>query len=59
MRKSNFAPRLQPPLLDEARKLAEAEGVAPQSHQRGSCGKGLSLSVQRATLRSVLPRRHS
>ena len=28
MRKSNFAPRLQPSLLDEARKLAEAEGVA-------------------------------
>jgi hypothetical protein len=28
MRKRNFAPRLQPSLLDEARKLAEAEGVA-------------------------------
>ena len=28
MRKSNFALRLQPALLDEARKLAEAEGVA-------------------------------
>jgi hypothetical protein len=28
MRKSNFAPRLQSSLLDEARKLAEAEGVA-------------------------------
>jgi hypothetical protein len=28
MRKSNFALRLQPSLLDEARKLAEAEGVA-------------------------------
>jgi len=28
MRKSNFAPRLQPSLLEEARKLAEAEGVA-------------------------------
>ena len=27
MRKSNFALRLQPPLLDETRKLAEAEGV--------------------------------
>ena len=28
MRKSNFALRLQPSLLDEARKLAAAEGVA-------------------------------
>ena len=28
MRKSNFALRLQPVLLAEARKLAEAEGVA-------------------------------
>ena len=28
MRKSNFALRLQPSLLDEARKIAEAEGVA-------------------------------
>ena len=28
MRKSNFALRLQPSLLDEARKLADSEGVA-------------------------------
>ena len=28
MRRSNFALRLQPSLLDEARKLAEEEGVA-------------------------------
>jgi hypothetical protein len=28
MRKSNIALRLQPSLLEEARKLAEAEGVA-------------------------------
>ncbi len=28
MRKSNFALRLQPSLLDEARKVAEGEGVA-------------------------------
>lgn len=28
MRKSNFALRLQPSLLEEARKLAELEGVA-------------------------------
>lgn len=28
MRKSNFALRLQPSLLDEARRAAEAEGVA-------------------------------
>jgi hypothetical protein len=28
VRKSNFALRLQPGLLDEARKLAESEGVA-------------------------------
>ena len=28
MRKSNFALRLQPSLLEEARRLADAEGVA-------------------------------
>jgi hypothetical protein len=28
MRKSNFAMRLQPSLLDEARRIAEDEGVA-------------------------------
>lgn len=28
MRKSNFALRLQPSLLDEARKVADTEGVA-------------------------------
>ena len=28
MRKSNFALRLQPSLMDEVRKIAEAEGVA-------------------------------
>ena len=28
MRKSNFALRLRPSLLQEARKLAESEGVA-------------------------------
>ena len=28
MRKSNFALRLQPSLLDEARRVAETEGVA-------------------------------
>ena len=28
MRKSNFAQRIQPSLLDEVRKLAEADGVA-------------------------------
>jgi hypothetical protein len=28
MRKSNFALRLQPSLLEEARRVAEAEGVA-------------------------------
>ena len=28
MRKSNFALRLQPSLLEEARRLAEADGVA-------------------------------
>lgn len=28
MRKSNFALRLQPSLLEEARRIAEAEGVA-------------------------------
>ena len=29
MRKSNFALRLQPSLLEEARRLAESEGLAP------------------------------
>jgi hypothetical protein len=28
MRKSNFALRLQPSILEKARKLAESEGVA-------------------------------
>lgn len=28
MRRSNFALRLQPPLLDEARKVAEMKGVS-------------------------------
>lgn len=36
MRKSNFALRLKPSLLVEARKVAESEGVAlNQVHQRG------------------------
>lgn len=29
MRRSNFALRLRPPLLEGGRKLAEAEGVVP------------------------------
>ena len=42
MRKSNFALRLQPSLLDEARKVAETEGVGAESvHQRGGGGKAL------------------
>ena len=32
MRKSNFALRLQPSLMAEARKVAEAEGVGVNTH---------------------------
>jgi len=43
MRKSNFALRLQPSLLDGARKLAEAEGVAlNQFISVAVAGQGLS-----------------
>ena len=42
MRRSNFALRLQPSLLEEARKLAEAEGVALKPiDQRGGGGETL------------------
>jgi hypothetical protein len=42
MRKSNFALRLQPSLLEEARKLAESEGVAlNQANQPGGRGEAL------------------
>ena len=34
MRKSNFALRLQPSLLEEARRAAEAEGVVDQGQLR-------------------------
>ena len=41
MKKSNFALRLQPSLMEEAKKVAKAEGRSGQSaDQRGSGGEG-------------------
>jgi hypothetical protein len=50
MRKSNFALRLQPSLPDEARKLAEQEGVALNQllRQRGPRALAKSVSVRPA-----------
>jgi hypothetical protein len=42
MRKSNFALRLQPSLLEEARKAAEAEGVALNQHINVAVAEKLS-----------------
>jgi len=42
MRKSNFALRLQPSLLEEARKLAHAEGVALNQLINGAVAEKLS-----------------
>ena len=53
MRKSNFALRLQPSLLDEARKLAEAEGVALNQLINVAVAEKVSACEQRATSRSV------
>jgi hypothetical protein len=53
MRKSNFALRLQPSLLDEARKLAEAEGVA--LNQLVNVAVAEKPCAPRVTSRSVPP----
>jgi hypothetical protein len=53
MRKSNFALRLQPSLLEEARKLAEAEGVALNQFNLAVAEKISALRTERATSRSV------
>ena len=55
MRKSNFALRLQPSLLEEARKLAEAEGVALNQLINVAVAERSRPCVQRATSRSALP----
>jgi hypothetical protein len=51
MRKSNFALRLQPSLLEEARKLAEAEGVA----LTGSIRANTAHAVPVRTRRRIIP----
>ena len=56
MRKSNFALRLQPSLLDEARKLAEADGVALNQLIKVAVAERSRPCVQRVTSRSVPPR---
>jgi hypothetical protein len=53
MRKSNFALRLQPSLLEEARKLAEAEGVALNQLINLAVAEKVSAREQTATSRSV------
>ena len=56
MRKSNFALRLQPSLLDEARKLAEAEGVTTgdvSKERLAEVRARLPLLVQRRTAAGV------
>jgi predicted HicB family RNase H-like nuclease len=47
MRKSNFALRLQPSLLDEARKLAEMEGIALNQFINVAGAEKLSEEEQR------------
>jgi predicted HicB family RNase H-like nuclease len=47
MRKSNFALRLQPSLLDEARKLAEMEGIALNQFINVAVAEKLSEEEQR------------
>jgi hypothetical protein len=42
MRKSNFALRLEPSLLDEARKVAETEGVALNQFTNAAVAEKLS-----------------
>jgi hypothetical protein len=51
MRKGNFALRVQPSLLEEARKLAEAEGVAFNQLIASACIN--RVPHQSATVHSV------
>ena len=50
MRKSDFALRLQPSLLEEARKLAEAEGVALNQLINATPGAGSGSDSTRIAL---------
>jgi hypothetical protein len=63
MRKSNFALRLQPSLLDEARQMAEAEGVALNQLINVAVAEKLSALRTENTSRIVPPaptfQRHS
>jgi hypothetical protein len=59
MRRSNFALRLQPLLLDEARKVAEAEGVALNQFINGTVAEKLSaLRTERYFQERARPRRY-
>jgi hypothetical protein len=53
MRKSNFALRLQPSLLEEARRLAQAEGVALNQLINVAVAEKLSALRTKATSSSV------
>jgi hypothetical protein len=50
MRKSNFALRLQPSLLDEARRMAEAAGVALNQLINVAVAEKLSACERKDTL---------
>jgi hypothetical protein len=53
MRKSNFALRLQPSLLEEARKLAQSEGVALNQLINVAVAEKLSVFAERAAGASI------
>jgi len=56
MRKSNFALRLQPSLLEEAHRLAESEGVAPNQHINVAVAeKLLALRIEELFQRASSP----
>jgi hypothetical protein len=55
MRKSNFALRLQPSLLEEARKLTEAEGVALNQPEKLSALRTADYFTARAA-RADIPK---
>jgi predicted HicB family RNase H-like nuclease len=59
MRKSNFALRLQPSLLDKARKLAEAEGVALNQLINVAVAERSRLAYRELHRGARCPRRHS
>ena len=52
MKKSNFALRLPPSLMDEARKLAKAEGVAVNQLINVAVAEKLSASRTRTICRT-------